>query len=300
MKANKLGLWSIVFLGINGIIGSGVFLLPNKAMDLFGPYSLLILLFDMVLVLCISLCFAEASSLFKDTGGPYIYAKEAFGDFIGYEVGFLVWATRIIAFSTMSVGFATALAGIVPEWNTVFMKNVISCGVVVVLSLMNLLGVKPFKIIQNIATIGKLVPLVLFVGIGVFIIDFDNFVAPPDTVYTTTTFGSCAILLFYAFTGFESICVAAGDMDNPTKNVPKATFARLFPAYSAGAYRKFPHIARVVTARQVTITACPGEEDIVTCLDGESFRSREVRLGLSDTRVRFFGPAGCSPTATAR
>lgn len=223
MKANKLGLWSIVFLGINGIIGSGVFLLPNKAMDLFGPYSLLILLFDMVLVLCISLCFAEASSLFKDTGGPYIYAKEAFGDFIGYEVGFLVWATRIIAFSTMSVGFATALAGIVPEWNTVFMKNVISCGVVVVLSLMNLLGVKPFKIIQNIATIGKLVPLVLFVGIGVFIIDFDNFVAPPDTVYTTTTFGSCAILLFYAFTGFESICVAAGDMDNPTKNVPKAT-----------------------------------------------------------------------------
>lgn len=223
MKANKLGLWSIVFLGINGIIGSGVFLLPNKAMDLFGPYSLLILLFDMVLVLCISLCFAEASSLFKDTGGPYIYAKEAFGDFIGYEVGFLVWATRIIAFSTMSVGFATALAGIVPEWNTVFMKNVISCGVVVVLSLMNLLGVKPFKIIQNIATIGKLIPLVLFVGIGVFFIDFDNFVAPPDTVYTTTTFGSCASLLFYAFTGFESICVAAGDMDNPTKNVPKAT-----------------------------------------------------------------------------
>lgn len=84
------------------------------------------------------------------------------------------------------------------------------------------------------------------------------------------------------------------------KNVPKATFARLFPAYSAGDCWKFPEIARVVTARQVTITACPGEEDIVTCLDGESFRSREVRLGLSDKRVRFFGPAGCSPNATAR
>ena len=84
------------------------------------------------------------------------------------------------------------------------------------------------------------------------------------------------------------------------KNVPKATFARLFPAYSAGDCWKFPEIARVVTARQVTITACPGEEDIVTCLDGESFRSREVRLGLSDKRVRFFGPAGCAPNATAR
>ena len=55
---NKLGLWSIIFLGINGIIGSGVFLLPNKAMDLFGPWSLLVLVFDMVLALCIAPCFA--------------------------------------------------------------------------------------------------------------------------------------------------------------------------------------------------------------------------------------------------
>ena len=84
------------------------------------------------------------------------------------------------------------------------------------------------------------------------------------------------------------------------KNVPKTTFARLFPAYSAGECWKFPHIARVVTARRVVIFACSGEEDIVTCLDGESVRSREVRLGLSDRRVNFFGPAGCNPNATAR
>ena len=84
------------------------------------------------------------------------------------------------------------------------------------------------------------------------------------------------------------------------KNVPKATFARLFPAYSAGDCWKFPHIARVVTARQVSITACPGEEDIVTCLDGESMRSQSVTLRLADRQVNFFGPAGCSPNATAR
>ena len=84
------------------------------------------------------------------------------------------------------------------------------------------------------------------------------------------------------------------------KNVPKAAFARLFPAYSAGDCWKFPHIARVVTARQVSITACPGEEDIVTCLDGESMRSQSVTLRLADRQVNFFGPAGCSPNATAR
>lgn len=84
------------------------------------------------------------------------------------------------------------------------------------------------------------------------------------------------------------------------KNVPKAAFARLFPAYSAGDCWKFPEIARVVTARQVSIAACPGAEDIVTCLDGESMRSREVHLRLADKRVNFFGPKGCSPNATAR
>ena len=82
------------------------------------------------------------------------------------------------------------------------------------------------------------------------------------------------------------------------KNIPKATFARLFAPYSAGEYRKLPQeLIRVSTARQVRIQA---EEDIVTCLDGEYFRSREVVMCLADKRLRFFGPKGCSPNATAR
>ena len=82
------------------------------------------------------------------------------------------------------------------------------------------------------------------------------------------------------------------------KNIPKATFARLFAPYSAGEYRKLPQeLIRVSTARQVRIQA---EEDIVTCLDGECFRGREVVMGLADKRLRFFGPKGCSPNATAR
>lgn len=224
---NKLGLWSIIFLGVNGIIGSGVFLLPNRAMDLFGPWSLIVLIFDMVLALCIALCFAEASSLFKDTGGPYIFAKEAFGDFVGYEVGFITWFTRIIAFATMSVGFATALLGMFPEWNTVMMKNVISMGVIAFLSILNLFGVQLFKVVQNAVTIGKVIPLVLFIAVGIFFVDFDQFVTPVTTTYSMATFGSAAILLFYAFTGFEGICVVAGDMKDPKRDLPIATIITL-------------------------------------------------------------------------
>ena len=82
------------------------------------------------------------------------------------------------------------------------------------------------------------------------------------------------------------------------KKVSRRVFARLFPAYSAGEYGKFPEIARVVTARQVRIVS--RDEDIVTCLDGESLYSREVNLRLAEVSVNFFGPAGCDPNATAR
>ena len=229
MESKKLGFWSIVLLGINGIIGSGIFLLPNKAMAIIGPASLLVMLFDMLLVLAITFCFAEASGLFKENGGAYIYAKEAFGDFIGYEVGVLSWATRIIAFSTMSVGFATALGGLIPSLNTVMMKNIIISVIFIVLAVINLLGIKLYEVIQNLATIAKILPFILFIGMGIFYIEPVNFTPlVPNGVYTPGSFGAAAVMLFFAFTGFESLAVAAAEMENPQKNLPKATLITIF------------------------------------------------------------------------
>lgn len=229
MESKKLGFWSIVLLGINGIIGSGIFLLPNKAMAIIGPASLLVMIFDMLLVLAITFCFAEASGLFKENGGAYIYAKEAFGDFIGYEVGFLSWATRIIAFSTMSVGFATALGGLIPSLNTVMMKNIIISVIFIVLAVINLLGIKLYEVIQNLATIAKILPFILFIGMGIFYIEPVNFTPlVPNGVYTPGSFGAAAVMLFFAFTGFESLAVAAAEMENPQKNLPKATLITIF------------------------------------------------------------------------
>lgn len=82
------------------------------------------------------------------------------------------------------------------------------------------------------------------------------------------------------------------------KKVSRLALARLFPAYSAGEYHKFPHLARVVRAKEVRILS--HGEDIVTCLDGECFRSREVVMGLADKKLNFFGPKGCDPNATVR
>ena len=204
----KLGLLSICLLGVNAIVGTGIFLLPGKAAKLVGVSSIGVILFDAVLVILIALCFAEAGGLFKKNGGPYVYAKEAFGEFVGFEVGFMKWAIMVIAWAAMAVAF----------W-----RSVIAVAILLFLGLMNIAGVRISKIVNNVITIGKLVPLIFFILLGIFFIKGDNF-QPMQSVaaLTTTSFGAAALLIFYAFTGFESIAVAAEDMDKPEKNVPLA------------------------------------------------------------------------------
>ncbi|UTY27010.1 APC family permease [Treponema denticola] len=219
----KLGLLSICLLGVNAIVGTGIFLLPGKAAKLVGVSSIGVILFDAVLVILIALCFAEAGGLFKKNGGPYVYAKEAFGEFVGFEVGFMKWAIMVIAWAAMAVGFPTALGSVFPLAATPFWRSVIAVAILLFLGLMNIAGVRISKIVNNVITIGKLVPLIFFILLGIFFIKGDNF-QPMQSVgaLTTTSFGAAALLIFYAFTGFESIAVAAEDMDKPEKNVPLA------------------------------------------------------------------------------
>ena len=219
----KLGLLSICLLGVNAIVGTGIFLLPGKAAKLVGVSSIGVILFDAVLVILIALCFAEAGGLFKKNGGPYVYAKEAFGEFVGFEVGFMKWAIMVIAWAAMAVGFPTALGSVFPLAATPFWRSVIAVTILLFLGLMNIAGVRISKIVNNVITIGKLVPLIFFILLGIFFIKGDNF-QPMQSVgaLTTTSFGAAALLIFYAFTGFESIAVAAEDMDKPEKNVPLA------------------------------------------------------------------------------
>ena len=221
---NKLGFWSIVLLGINSIIGSGIFLLPNKAYSLVGTGSIFVILFDMILVLSIALCFAEAGGMFKRNGGPYIYAKEAFGEFVGFEVGFMKWAIAIIAWAAMAAGFVQALGEVWAPAKETLTKDIIITIIICGLGLVNTFGVKISKLLNNIITLGKLIPLIIFIAVGIFFIKGSNFV--PFGILTTSeeiNFAPVALLMFYAFTGFESIAVAAEDMSNPEKDLPIAT-----------------------------------------------------------------------------
>lgn len=225
MAKNKFGLFSIILLGINAIIGTGIFLLPNRAYAEVGVNSIFVIIFDALLVISIALCFAEMGGMYKNNGGPYIYAKEAFGGFVGFEVGIMKWAIAIIAWAAMAMGFPTALGAVWAPAQNPIVQKVIAVSIIILLGIMNIMGVKVSKIMNNIVTTGKLLPLILFVTVGIFFIkghNFTNPVAESGEVVLKGTFGSAALLIFYAFTGFESIGVAAGDMDNAKKNVPLA------------------------------------------------------------------------------
>src|SRR5437667_8435690 len=91
--------WDLLALFVNGIIGAGIFGLPSKVFALSGSYSLIAFAACAVVVALIVLCFAEVSSRFDRTGGPYLYARTAFGPLVGFEVGWLTWLARVTSFA---------------------------------------------------------------------------------------------------------------------------------------------------------------------------------------------------------
>lgn len=215
-----IGRWDLTAIVINTVIGAGIFGLPSKVAALVGTYSLVAFIVCAVIIAFVVLCFAEVSSRFRATGGAYIYTKEAYGSFVGFEVGWLFWITRFTAFAANCNILVNYLAHFHEPLKTGYLRILIIALVVFGLTFVNVVGLKESVITTNIFTIGKLTALFLFVVVGIFFIEpvnFDFAVAPELDV-----FGSAVLVLIYAFVGFESAVIPAGEMKNPKKNAPFA------------------------------------------------------------------------------
>ncbi len=229
MAEKKFKFSSIVFLGINSIMGAGIFLTPSKAYMALGPYgSLIVLLICAIVATIMALTFAEMSGMFSETGGPYIYVRETYGKFWGFQVGFVRFIVTCMAWGTNMIAVPTALSVVDPWFASDAGKLIISILLIILITIINLRGVKSSEIFNNILTFIKFIPLVIFIITGIFFVKLSNFEVPPTDMvppFGLASIGAGFLLLIYSFYGFENIGVAAQDMENPTKNVPRAIFA---------------------------------------------------------------------------
>ena len=218
--------WDLTAIAINTIIGTGIFLLPARVTGLIGNYSLFAFIACTLIVALIVVCFAEVSSRFQATGGMYLYAREAFGSAVGFEVGWLYWIVRVTTFATNCNAMLIYLAFFFPQANEGFWRYAIVSAVVLLISIVNFIGVRESTWMTNIFTVGKLVPLFIFVLVGLFFINGANFTFP-ETSPTSGKFSEAVLVLIYAFVGFEAAVIPAGETRDPQKNVPFALLTAL-------------------------------------------------------------------------
>jgi basic amino acid/polyamine antiporter, APA family len=221
----ELGKWNLTAIGINQVIGSGVFILPSLLAAEMGAWSPLAALAIGLASLLVALCFAEVSSRFEGTGGPYLYARAAFGRFIGFEVGWMQWIARVTSYATGVNALVLALGFFWPAVATGLRRTSIITCVMLALGWINLRGIKQSAVAVNLFTIAKLVPLATFIVVGLWFIDPSR-LTPAGTVSPTQLLTG-GLLLIFAFGGYDAIGVPAGEATRPRQHLPFAFIATI-------------------------------------------------------------------------
>lgn len=221
-----VGRWQLYALSVNDVIGSGIYLLPAAAAALLGPASLWAVLLAGLAVSLLVLCYAQAASCFDQPGGGYLYAREAFGDFVGFEVGWMLLLTRISSAAALANGLAEAVTHFWPHAAGGGMRVAIIAGSLAFLVAVNLVGVRAAARTGVALSIAKVMPLLLFVVIGAAHVDA-AMAQPLSRPPAARALGEAALLLLFAYAGFENLPAAAGEYRNPRRDVPFAMLSMI-------------------------------------------------------------------------
>ena len=219
-----LGLRQLTANIFNYTVGSGIFVLPGIVAAALGPQALLAYLLCAFIIGLIVLVFAEAGSRVTVTGGPYAYVEAGLGPFLGFIAGILLCLTDISALGAVAMLFSTYVAralnasGALPQ-------DLIATTLLAGLACVNIRGVKTGARVIEISTVAKMVPLFLFIIVGLFFIHPSNLrwsgLPQPKNIANT------AGILIFAFAGIEAALLPSGEVDNPTRTVPRAAMLAL-------------------------------------------------------------------------
>ena len=226
----QIGLWTLVSIGVGGIIGSGIFALPAIMAAIAGPGLILAIIIAGVITTFLALSYAELGAAFPLTGGPFSLPRLAMGDLGGFIMGWgyfiylFVGTAAIIQIFIVYLGFY--VPGLSIGTTLTPLGTVVGLAAVWLFTLINIYGVKWGGLYSVITTIGKLLPLILFAIIGFVIFDPQNF--HPVLPFGMPGVTLAVTLFFWSYTGFEAIVVPSGEVKNPHFTIPWAMILTMF------------------------------------------------------------------------
>jgi amino acid transporter len=216
----QLGRWDLTAVGVNQVIGTAIFLLPSTVAALIGGWSWIAYVLAGLASLLVALCIAEVGSRFESTGGPYLYARAAFGKFAAFEVNWMQWITRVCGHASVVNAIALSLGFYWPSMAVGFGRCSVIIGLTLTLTAINLIGVRQSAWALNILTLSKLVPLGVFIAVGIFFIDFGQMGSLEPVTWEEAS--TAALLLIFTFGGYEVVPVPAGEASDPRRHIPFA------------------------------------------------------------------------------
>jgi APA family basic amino acid/polyamine antiporter len=238
----ELTKWDLTALGVNQVLGGAVFLMPALVAAQLGNWSIWAVGSIGLLAMCVALCFAEAGSRFDGTGGAALYVHKAFGRFAGFEVGWMLWVTRTTSWASVINGLTDALGYYWPVLRSGTPRPMMIVGIVLTLMAINIRGIKQSAWTVNALTVGKLVPLALFILLGLPHVAW-NALAPGEPLLSHSL-AAPALYLIFAYGGYEVVPVPAGETKDPRRAVP---FAMIMTILVAGTVMTLAQLVAVGT-----------------------------------------------------
>ncbi|MFT5713378.1 MAG: amino acid transporter [Glaciecola sp.] len=252
-----MGMLGVFFIVVNGLIGAGIFGLPEALHVAVGTFAPWLLLIGGMLVMTIVLCFAELTKLTDRSGGPQRYVGDAFGAYPGFVIGWTFFAARLISQGAnvlVLVAYAAALWPIVGDGTA---KIVLIICVLGGLTIINVIGIKRVVALLGAMTLFKLLPLLILMFIGIGAASNDGEVVLPQF----SAVEGIALAALYAFVGFENATIPAGETKDPKRAMPRALMIGLavVTLIYFGLQWAYSHSAIAGTGPEAPLTALAGE-----------------------------------------
>ena len=206
-------------LVLNGMIGSGIFALPSVIAAKAGILSPWLFLATGVLLMTVVLAFAELSSYFRDSGGPVLYATTAFGPLVGFSTGWMYYISRSVALAANSHVLAIYLGALWPWFGTGVGRLAVIVTVICGLTFINVRGVKNGIRALSFFTVLKVLPLVAMIILGLQY--YSPELVVPSSMPVIDDLGGTVLLLLFAFVGFETVLITAGETEKPRATIPR-------------------------------------------------------------------------------